>query len=172
MSAKIDFSVVRFLLVDPHPLMLDMLRDVLMVLGAQSILRATSLKQAQRMLRTEQIDVLITERRLEPGCGLDLVEFVRRDPGCVNHTMPIVMLTAESDDVGVMEARDGGVSEFLAKPFSVEGLYYRLVSAIARPRAFISSEGYFGPDRRRRQLPYDGSDRRIDEPEHVMAVGM
>jgi DNA-binding response OmpR family regulator len=73
---------------------------------------------------------------------------------------PIIMLTANSEVDYVVRARDMGVTEFLAKPFNVEGLYRRLVAVIARPRAFVNADGYFGPDRRRRQVPYTGPDRR------------
>ncbi len=169
MAVKVDLSAVRFLIVDPHPLMLDLLRDILMALGAHSVLRAQGMAQAERLLRGQGVDVLITELALQPGSGLDLVEFVRRNAASANQTMPIVMVTAEADDVRVFEARDRGVTEFLAKPFTAERLYNRIVSAVARPRPFVNSEEYFGPDRRRRQMPYKGQERRVTEPEHVMA---
>jgi len=59
-----------------------------------------------------------------------------------------------------MAARDHGVTEFLAKPFTVQAFFDRLVSVIIRPRAFVDAESYFGPDRRRRQTTISGPDRR------------
>ncbi len=76
--------------------------------------------------------------------------------------LPIIMLTANSEPEYVVEARDRGVTEFLAKPFTVDSLYRRLVSVIARPRPFVNAEQYFGPDRRRRQVPHGGRNRRAD----------
>jgi DNA-binding response OmpR family regulator len=70
------------------------------------------------------------------------------------------MLTAHSEQEYVVAARDKGVTEFLAKPFNVDGLYRRLSSVIARPRAFVNASSYFGPDRRRRQVPHGGPNRR------------
>jgi DNA-binding response OmpR family regulator len=149
--------------------MLDLFRDILTSLGAHHVLRAQGVAQGERILRGDSVDVLITELSLNPGSGFDLVELVRRSPASTNHTMPIIMTTAQADDVNVYEARDRGVTEFVAKPFTAERLYNRVISAVARPRPFINSEDYFGPDRRRRQLPYKGSERRVSEPEHVMA---
>jgi len=61
----------------------------------------------------------------------------------------------------VVEARDAGVHEFLAKPLSAKGLYSRIRSIIERPRPFVRAGQYFGPDRRRRDNPsYMGGERR------------
>ena len=54
--------------------------------------------------------------------------------------------------------------EILAKPVTVHSLTHRLVSVIDRPRRFIDAACYFGPDRRRQDLPFAGDDRRKTEP--------
>ncbi len=164
MPQKIDFRVVRFLVVDAHPMMQEMLRDVLMVLGAETVFRAANVAQAVRYLREDQVDVMITESSLGSVSGFELVDFVRLDSNSPNRIMPIIMLTADADGDRVQEARDHGVTEFLAKPFTVDSLYQRLVSAVARPRSFINADGYFGPDRRRKEATYQGAERRADQP--------
>ena len=111
-------------------------------------------------VRRSPADVIITDYHLVPENGLALIDWVRNSPQSDDRMIPIIMLTANSEEDYVIKARDMGVTEFLAKPFHVEGLYRRLVAVIARPRAFVSAESYFGPDRRRRQVPYSGPDRR------------
>ena len=61
----------------------------------------------------------------------------------------------------MIEARDSGVTEIIAKPVSLRSLYSRIVAVIERPRPFIRTPDYFGPDRRRRQIPIDFEDRRL-----------
>jgi DNA-binding response OmpR family regulator len=163
MAEKIDFSVVRFLVVDHNQMMQEMVRDILLMLEAQTVFRAFNIDQARRVLREETIDVLVTERNIGPESGLDLLRYIRHHPDSPNRVLPVVMLTADSEEEYVVEARDCGVTEFLAKPFSIEGLYRRLVAAIARPRPFINTDGYFGPDRRRRQIAFGGPDRRAPD---------
>ena len=65
----------------------------------------------------------------------------------------------------VVEARDAGINEFLAKPISAKAIYLRIASIIDRPRSFIRTKAYFGPDRRRQNLgpPRGVSERRKDE---------
>ena len=63
----------------------------------------------------------------------------------------------------VLEARDSGVNEILAKPISIKSLHSRLVSIIEQPRPFVKSKNYFGPCRRRSDDPkYAGPERRAD----------
>ena len=99
----------------------------------------------------------------DPESGLALIDWIRNATDSPDRMIPVIMLTANSEQNYVVEARDIGVTEFLAKPFNVESLYRRLVSVIVRPRAFVNADDYFGPDRRRRQVLYDGTNKRSDE---------
>lgn len=160
MPEKIDFSKVSFLIVDKSPLSAQLIRDILHALGVTAIRIADTAERARKMLRRDAVDVIITEHHLGEESGLALIEWVRNASDSLDRMTPIIMLTANSEVDYVVRARDMGVTEFLAKPFNVEGLYRRLVAVIARPRAFVNADGYFGPDRRRRQVPYTGPDRR------------
>ena len=57
-----------------------------------------------------------------------------------------------SDKKNVLTARDLGMTEFLAKPFSQKQIYLGLRIVAEQPRAFIKTGNFFGPDRRRRNL--------------------
>lgn len=160
MAEKIDFSKVRFLIVDNNSLALQMLEDILRMLGTTSIRRASDSAKAKVALREGDIDVVITERELEPETGIQLVDYIRHSSESLDRLLPVIMLTARSESEYVTEARDKGVTEFLGKPFNVDSLYRRIASVIARPRAFVNSPEYFGPDRRRRQQAYTGPNRR------------
>ena len=160
MAEKIDFSKVRFLIVDNSLLALQMLEDILRMLGTTSIRRATDSAKAKTALREGDIDVVITEREMEPETGIQLVDYIRHSSESLDRLLPVIMLTARSESEYVTEARDKGVTEFLGKPFNVDSLYRRIASVIARPRAFVNAPQYFGPDRRRRQQAYTGPNRR------------
>jgi len=71
------------------------------------------------------------------------------------------MVTGYCDTMTVLQARDAGVNEFLAKPISAKALYLRLLEVINSPRDFVKTKSYTGPDRQRRSSKnYDGPDRR------------
>lgn len=165
MPAKIDLSKVRFLLIDPSPLSVELTADVLTGMGARSIRKCQTTDRAIDALRTVPIDIIITEWNTLPMNGLEFIEYVRTSPLSPNRLMPVLLMTARSEAEYVLQARDRGITEFLAKPFTVEALHRRLVSIIAFPRPFIDADTYFGPDRRRRKdATYAGPERRGPPP--------
>ncbi len=104
---------------------------------------------------------------MEPLDGLDFVRLVRTAKDSANPYVPIIMLTGYTEYRRVVEARDAGVNEFLAKPISARALYQRFASIIDNPRSFIKTKNYFGPDRRRQNLsaPRGVPERRKDTAE-------
>ncbi len=158
---KIDLSEIRFVVIDPNPTSMELTRDVLGMMGARQIRKCTTTDKAIEALRSDPFDIVITEWNTTPLSGLEFVEYIRTSRESPNRLMPILLMTARSEEEYVVQARDRGITEFLAKPFTVEGFHRRLVSMIAFPRPFIDAERYFGPDRRRRRaLGYKGPERR------------
>lgn len=158
---KIDLSQIRFVVIDPNPTSMELTRDVLGMMGARAIRKCTTTDKAVEALRSDPFDIVITEWNTTPLSGLEFVEYIRTSPESPNRLMPVLLMTARSEAEYVVQARDRGITEFLAKPFTVEGLHRRLVSMVAFPRPFIDAERYFGPDRRRRRaIGYKGPERR------------
>ena len=157
---KIDFSKVSFLIVDDNKLSIKMVGDTLRYLGATDIEVTRDPDEALTLMKRQRSDVIITEWKMEGMSGMDFLDILRNSAASPNRFIPVIMLTAHSEEQFVTGARDTGVTEFLAKPFTAKGFYARLVSVIARPRNFINAPSYFGPDRRRKAVPYDGDERR------------
>ena len=59
-----------------------------------------------------------------------------------------------------MAARDAGTNEFVVKPLSATSLFTRIQWVIENPRHFVTTDNYFGPDRRRKDASFKGDDRR------------
>jgi DNA-binding response OmpR family regulator len=106
------------------------------------------------------IDIVITDWVMDPVDGLMLLRWIRRHKESPDRFMPVLMLTANTDFEGIVAARDCGVTEMMTKPFSMKTLTDKVQSIIENPRQFIQAPTYFGPDRRRRQMPMKGPNRR------------
>lgn len=158
---KIDFATVKFMIIDNSPLAADLVKDVLAMLGTREIHKMLSTERAIDALRKEAFDIVITELETEPMGGFEFARFIRTSEYSPNRFLPIIMMTARSEEKYVAEARDCGITEFVAKPFTIQTLYKRLVSAIAKPRQFVQLSDFFGPDRRRSRQPYSGAERRV-----------
>ena len=71
------------------------------------------------------------------------------------------MITSETRREKVIQARNTGVTEFVAKPFNAKSLLLRIKEVIERPRPYVDVGSYFGPDRRRRtEVMAEGEERR------------
>ncbi len=112
-------------------------------------------------MRVVPCDLVFCDWVMEPLDGLEFVRLVRTAKDSPNVFVPIVMLTGHTQISRVIEARDSGINEFLAKPISPKSIYLRILEVINKPRPFVRSKNYFGPDRRRRQVPFRGADRRV-----------
>jgi two-component system chemotaxis response regulator CheY len=92
-----------------------------------------------------------------------MVQMLRANPQSPNPFVPVILLTGHTSLDHVMQARDVGVNEFIAKPVSVKTMMSRLVSVIESPRPYVRTLGYFGPCRRRRGAEdYRGPERRAE----------
>ncbi len=152
---------LNFLVVDDNRHMRSLVRSVLHALGARHIEEATDGTDAYARLGTYAADVVICNWQMLPMDGLEFVRLLRTDTNSPNPFVPVIMLTAHTEAKRVVEARDAGVTEFLAKPISANQLYSRIRAIIEHPRPFVRAKSYAGPDRRRRQDPdFKGPGRR------------
>ncbi|MEO5375671.1 MAG: response regulator [Alphaproteobacteria bacterium] len=158
--AGYNLERLNFLIVDDNKHMRALVKTILHALGSKNVTEAADGADAFKELRVFPADIIICDWNMSPLDGMDFVRLVRTGKDSPNPFVPIIMLTGHTEMSRVLEARDAGVHEFLAKPISAKGLYSRLRSIIENPRAFIRTSLYFGPDRRRRQVDWKGKERR------------
>ncbi|MCD8497998.1 MAG: response regulator [Alphaproteobacteria bacterium] len=144
---------VRILLIDDMRSMLTLTKSVLGIFGFKDIYMASNGEEGFDMVMEHDPDLIITDWMMEPVNGLEFSERVRRDPMTPNPYVPIIMMTGFSSKLRVEQARDAGITEFLMKPFSSRDLYTRIHTIIEKPRQFVDSGEFFGPDRRRKRTP-------------------
>ena len=160
-----DFSKLRICIVDDSSHMRLLVRRILGSFGVQDITEVSDGNAAVQEMKTTMPDILITDFAMEPVNGIDLTLHIRKSEKSGNPYLPIVMMTGYTEMHRVIEARDAGVTEIIAKPVSAMALYSRLVAVIDRARPFVRAGEFFGPDRRRRQIAFRGTDRRSSDDE-------
>lgn len=159
---------LNFLIVDDNKHMRTLVKSILGVLGVRSIIEAENGEAALKELQHFAADIIILDWNMDPLDGIKLTRVLRKQNDesdlSTDPFVPIIMLTGYTEMKRVIEARDSGINEFLAKPVSATRLYERIKSVIEKPRPFVEVQGieaYFGPDRRRRDFPgFKGDDRR------------
>jgi len=164
--ARLRFELLKILLVDDNQHMRVLLTEILRAIGVKLIFEASDGAQALHILRGNPIDIVMTDLAMEPMDGIDFVRLLRNSEDSPNPMVPVIMITGHSTMRRVGEARDVGVTEFLSKPVTARGVIERITRVVDHPRAFVRSQAYFGPDRRRRQEPGHRGPfrRRTDKP--------
>jgi len=153
-------SPFKILVVEPNPLMRRITRSILQLLGARKVIDTDNINNAASFIMQGDIDIIICEWYLVASYGVDLIRWLRREKSDVRFT-PFIMVTSQTLLENVTTARNAGITEFVAKPFSARSLIARIREVVERPRPFVSIGRYFGPDRRRRAgVMEENTDRR------------
>lgn len=124
---------------------------------AIEIMRETKSGEGTFRNLTGPVDIIISDLIMPQLSGLQLLEWLRTNKDSPNRFVPFIMISGAVDEEKVHEARDAGANEFIAKPFSIGSVFSCLQAVIDRPRQFVATRSYFGPDRRRitKDLPKD-----------------
>ena len=138
--------------------------------GADAIDYFKTLCGPQGASKGHAIDLVISDLVMSPVNGLLLLRWLRTAKESPNRFMPFIMLSGAADNEYVHAARDLGVTEFLAKPFSAQSVSSRILEVINFPRQFVATQSYFGPDRRRQEGSAPTMERRMTEEKDVAIV--
>ena len=140
---------LKVLLVDDNEHMRAIVGTILKGIGIVNLREARDGSEALEALRTWPADIAIVDFRMEPMDGVDLTRLVRNAADSRNPFLPIIMMTGFADRPRVEEARDSGVTELIVKPVTARAIIDRLNAVVNRPRPFVRTPDYFGPQRRR-----------------------
>ena len=169
-----DLSRIGILLVEDNTFISNVLESLLHSFRVGKVTTAKSGEEAIDVLSSPvfatSIDIVMSDLLMSPINGLLLLRWVRNSKESVNRFMPFVMVSGAADRDNVIESRDIGVTEFLAKPFSAESVYRRILEVIDRPRQFVASSEYFGPERRRRNVGRSGVELRQTRDDEITIV--
>jgi CheY-like chemotaxis protein len=178
----LDLERLSVLVVEDSPFIRSLLINSLKILGVGKVTTKDHGGEAIefiKLVKTDPmkagvmgIDVILSNWDMSPVDGMMLLRWVRRHKDSPDRFVPFIMISAYSEPERVREAREMGVNEFLTKPFTVNAIAQRLATIIMKPRQFVHTKDYFGPDRRRSKMPFEGEDRRklTDNSEEVEVI--
>jgi len=152
-SNQTGLEKLKVLVVDDHRNMRDLMKFLLTGLGVGYVSTAPDSAAAFGEMRAFLPDIVFADWAMEP-------RLVRKASDSPDPFVPIVMMSGHTEYSRIIEARDAGITEFLAKPLSAIKVAQRIENIIHRPRPFVRTASYFGPDRRRQTKNFRGTERR------------
>ena len=119
------------LVVEDEPAIQELIAYNLKQAGHQP-LRADNAEQAMNLVQNALPDLVLLDWMLPGQSGIDFARRLRTDKR--TRTVPIIMLTARSDEQDKLTGLDTGADDYITKPFSPRELNAR-IKAVLRRRA-------------------------------------
>jgi len=142
------------LVVDDEPKIVQLVRDYLENAGF-AVITASDGPAALRSARTGHPDLIILDLGLPVVDGLDVTRSLRREA-----SVPIIMLTARTDESDKLVGLELGADDYVTKPFSPRELVLRVQAILRRG----------GPPAARGITSYGEGALVIDEPQRLVTV--
>jgi len=129
------------LLVEDEPRMAETMQAYLEAEGYRVTVAGTA-AEARSCLREAQaaggpVDLMVLDWMLPDESGIDLLRGIRPE-----WSLPVVMVTARSDELDKLLGLEMGADDYLTKPFSLRELVGRVRAVMrrARPALFVADE--------------------------------
>ncbi|OAM77122.1 response regulator transcription factor [Devosia elaeis] len=130
---------MRTLLVEDEPDLASMVRTALERQGFVVDLVST-VAMAEEALALIEHDVVLLDRQLADGDGIELIPMLRqRRPG-----VPVIVISALGKPLDRIHGLEQGADDYLAKPFLIEELVARMRAVLRRPTQMQDQAIAFG----------------------------
>ena len=136
---------VNVLIIEDEP---DIRKTIEYNLSKESynVFQASSISEGEKAISEEKIDVIILDLMLPDGSGLTLCRDIKSESKTKN--IPVIILTAKTDEVDRVVGFELGADDYVTKPFSVRELILRVRAVLKRGSSLHAkidqSESSFG----------------------------
>ena len=94
------------------------------------VIQAASIEEGEKALASNKIDVIILDLMLPDGSGLTLCRDIKSESSTKN--IPVIILTAKTEEVDRVVGFELGADDYVTKPFSVRELILRVKAILKR----------------------------------------
>ena len=120
------------LIVEDEPEIRDLLNFSLVRAGFD-VAEAANGEMALQYLDNKLPDILIVDWMLPGMSGVELAKRLRRDE--LTNKLPLLMLTARSEETDLLKSFESGIDDYMSKPFSPRELVARIKALLRRTGA-------------------------------------
>lgn len=113
----------RILVVDDEPSILTLLKMNL-EMNRYEVLTAETGSKAIELALSEKPDLILLDLMLPDIDGVSVCQRIRTEPS--TRTIPIIMLTAKSDETDMIIGLEVGADDYITKPFSIRAVLTRM----------------------------------------------
>ena len=127
---QVPWDTITCLIVDDDKFSRTFAKTALYQIGIKNIKEVGSADEAREMVGASKIDVILLDQQMPQKSGLDFARELKNNPHDELKNIPIIMITVDTKEKAVLEAKILGIQEYLVKPISPLALKKRICSAL------------------------------------------
>ncbi len=128
-NKQINWDSINCLIVDDDKFSRTFIKTALYQIGIKNTKEASTVQEAIEVLRNYKIHVALLDQQMPEQTGLELARKIKEGVIGDNKDMPIIMVTIDTKERTVLDAKDLGIHEYLVKPISPLALKKRICTA-------------------------------------------
>ena len=122
------YKDLTVMVVDDFSTMRRIIRKIMKDLEFKEVIEAENGAEAFELLKTNKVDVIVSDWNMPTMTGLELLKKVRADERF--KALPFLLVTAEAQKENIIEAIQAKVSNYVVKPFTPAALAEKLAKII------------------------------------------
>lgn len=126
---QIAWESIVCLVVDDDKFSRTFVKTALYQIGIKNVKEVSSADEAREIISAAKIDVILLDHQMPNTSGLDFVRELKNNP-IGGKNIPIIMITVDTKEKTVLDAKGLGIHEYLVKPISPVALKKRICSAL------------------------------------------
>ena len=134
-TRRLSLTTPRLLVIEDEPSQVELLRYNLSKQGFD-VRIAMDGEEGVEAAREDPPDLILLDWMLPNLPGIEVCRQLRRDKA--TREIPIIMLTARSEERDMVRGLDVGADDYVTKPYSVKELIARVRAALRRPAARVA----------------------------------
>jgi putative two-component system response regulator len=130
-----ELARMKILIIDDEPVNVALLQEILAENGYTRVDAITDSKLALNSCKDSQPDLILLDLMMPPPDGFAILDALRTDDD--EGLLPIVVLTADTNEETKRRALDAGATDFLLKPFDHTEVALRIRNLLRSRRAHL-----------------------------------
>jgi two-component system chemotaxis response regulator CheY len=119
----------KVLVVDDFLTARRIMKNILKQIGFTDIFEAENGEEALKVLKANDIDMVISDWNMPVMDGLKMLKAIRADEDL--KAIAVLMVTAEAQKANIIDAISAGVSEYIVKPYTAATIEEKLQKLLA-----------------------------------------
>ncbi len=123
------WETINCLIVDDDKFSRTFMKTALHQIGIKTVREAVDVEEAREILADFKVDVILLDQQMPGKTGLDFAKELKLHHEAGDKEIPIIMVTVDTKEKTVLDAKNIGIQEYLVKPISPSALKKRLCTA-------------------------------------------